>query len=103
MKNKLCPFCGEEPEILKEVLFSDRCRCSNTKCILRGFHMPLTSWNDRKELLPPMELVEAEKLSLQTEYYNAANEEFEKINTFDAAAFFLEGYSFAINKLKGES
>lgn len=44
-----------------------------------------------------MDLEEAQKLAMSTDY--ACEAVGEEINTADAAAFFLEGYEYALKKL----
>jgi len=47
-----------------------------------------------------MDLGEAEKLAMETDYAVFACEETEPINKADAGAFFLEGYEYALKELE---
>jgi len=53
-------------------------------------------------MIPEITFEDAERLSMETDYAVFANEDVSKINSADAAAFFLEGYNYARKEMENE-
>lgn len=47
--NERCPFCGSEPQILRQ----EWAACTGASCRLRGVAFPLRLWNTRALLALP--------------------------------------------------